>query len=451
LRLEAGQLRHRSGWILDDHPTPVSVNMTWWPTNVEYVSAACPLFCPHRTLIIFSRSSFRDNKVAMILAKLYPKLSAEAYTRLASLAALNNFTSPHVRTFERLGGPPDDNVEYRSQIEKEISEFLNEPDLLPRAYSLHECSNRLLRYESTCSPKTTYKMLEISHHTVIPLSRDDDDEEAIHQVKNAPERAEDILSLVPRRWRLSYSETINMEGGSSHRPCTLVVAPTTRVGVTVSTKTEADKNNAARVINRELIGEGYHRRLHTTIELPPRLPLHNDGDDCDVILEENFSEDIYVDVYETSELLRLEGSPRLLIPKEMDLEKPSHMSNQNIIRQLQRIHHNNEVNENAKESSRRITFTLPVHFRYQPPQQAPFFHEVRIIAPRVLVKCNKSTVATTLPVIVGNDTLFVQSRIPVGLTEQSGTVVAVTLLVTLIGLMYIAVAVTWPVSSIPQQ
>jgi hypothetical protein len=186
----------------------------------------------------------------LILQKVFPGHSDSVYSSIIQKAASTN---SH-RVFHRATGAA------RSPLEEDILNTLNELDMLPRTPGLNECRNRLPRFDVRCNPTTVLRNIEIHH--------------------NAGSSGSEAS------WTLTYTEAIRLavQGSQTQKEnsCSIehdmgtVIAirqepsenPTVEANVSMNVK---DADHYVVAMQRALVGEGFHRRLRTSIVLPYKL------------------------------------------------------------------------------------------------------------------------------------------------------------------------------------
>lgn len=139
-------------------------------------------------------------------------------------------------------------------------------------------------------------------------------------------------------------------------------------------------------MKRSLKKDGLHRELITEINLPDEEIDKYLRQGCTFALVETFSNSIFIDRYELEEHERF-GGASFFIFKEIDLEKPSYFSTQNIVI--------------IESKSRNIT--IPIHFRYQMPSNTKEYIEVFIKPPRVFIQCSKDYIKNNIIDLLNNN------------------------------------------------
>lgn len=132
-------------------------------------------------------------------------------------------------------------------------------------------------------------------------------------------------------------------------------------------------------VNFSLRKSGMHRELVTEITnkeiSPPTTSLS-----CRIVQILLLPDALFVDKYEVEEIARF-GGPTTTLYKDIDLEKPSFQSSSNIV----------VVSKSVDLFSTKETLTLPIHYRYQRPQQEAEYTNVSIPHPIVFNYCWKTS------------------------------------------------------------
>ena len=132
-------------------------------------------------------------------------------------------------------------------------------------------------------------------------------------------------------------------------------------------------------VERRLEKQGMHREIITKIRRNEPLESYylDDKVYCSTHIVNLLGEDVFVDRYEVEELARF-GGPNITIFRDIDLEKPSYLSPQNLV-----IVTSNNEGKWQSESS------LPIHLRYQRPSYLQQFIPVSILPSLVLTHCGR--------------------------------------------------------------
>lgn len=121
--------------------------------------------------------------------------------------------------------------------------------------------------------------------------------------------------------------------------------------------------------------DGMHRELVTNIQhktiSPPTTSIS-----CRIGAAYLLSDDFFVDQYEVEESARF-GGPNTTIYREIDLEKPDFISSDNIV----------VVSKPIAWDANQATLALPIHYRYQLPQQETPYTAITIRAPVTFTYC----------------------------------------------------------------
>lgn len=120
---------------------------------------------------------------------------------------------------------------------------------------------------------------------------------------------------------------------------------------------------------------GMHRELVTEIQhktiSPPTTSIS-----CRIGAVYLLTDDFFVDQYEVEEISRF-GGPNTTIYRDIDLEKPNYLSSDNIV----------VVSKPIAWDANQASLVLPIHYRYQLPQQEIPFTPITIRAPVTFTYC----------------------------------------------------------------
>lgn len=121
--------------------------------------------------------------------------------------------------------------------------------------------------------------------------------------------------------------------------------------------------------------DGMHRELATDIQQktisPPTTSIS-----CRVGAVYLLSDDFFVDQYEVEENARF-GGPNTTIYRDIDLEKPNYLSSDNIV----------VVSKPIAWDANQASLVLPIHYRYQLPQQEEPHTPISIRSPVTFTYC----------------------------------------------------------------
>ncbi|KAG6636230.1 phosphatidylinositol-glycan biosynthesis class X protein [Carya illinoinensis] len=140
------------------------------------------------------------------------------------------------------------------------------------------------------------------------------------------------------------------------------------------------------VLQQNLIGEGSHRLLSSSIRLNiepkslTKLPTHS----CEVILIERLPIGVFADPFELQHLLQRGVFNNIAVFGDTNLELPSFLSNHSVVE----VHM--DVGPNLLISHKNgpyINIALPLHARY-PPLDASGYSRVKFGAPDVFMCCS---------------------------------------------------------------
>lgn len=137
------------------------------------------------------------------------------------------------------------------------------------------------------------------------------------------------------------------------------------------------KDSTTAILKRHIVKSGLHKELISEIEISS--PIESD---CAIVMIEVLSESVYVDEYEVDEIERF-GGPEVYLFNNIDLEKPTYFSNQNIA-----------IITYAPARKNKLSFniSLPIHMRYQKPSEKYEKLMVTIPPPKVFIECKKGDV-----------------------------------------------------------
>lgn len=189
---------------------------------------------------------------------------------------------------------------------------------------------------------------------------------------------------------------------------------------------------------------GFHRELFTKIFIPSSLIDAN----CECLIEEQFPPGMYVDPYELKNY-REKGGPKFISPA-VDIEKPKELSPS-----LTFTIYPRPFTTVTIESEYVTNVTVPVHIRYHQPSSRHETIQIQLKNPRIYLLCdvhNKSIQMEkkTFPcnsvdkkclwteIKYKTDVINIEFDIPVGSLQHHGTVVSVTLAVTIASCLYLS-------------
>ncbi|KAL0916929.1 hypothetical protein M5K25_014483 [Dendrobium thyrsiflorum] len=175
---------------------------------------------------------------------------------------------------------------------------------------------------------------------------------------------------------------------------------------------------------RELMGEGSHRQLVTTMEFyhHPKFTHFVNEHSCEAIVIEYLPIGVFSDPFELQRLVDREVFLSASVFGDTNLELPSALSNISVV----------EIHINVKTDSQKIVVQLPLHSRY-PPLSSSDYINITIGKPHLFIRCKPKisrTVACSwtlidLGVLFGNNVTW---RIPCGNAVQKTTVTTITFL-----------------------
>jgi len=147
------------------------------------------------------------------------------------------------------------------------------------------------------------------------------------------------------------------------------------------------------VQQREVLGAGFHRVIHTQVVLQDgtgKGAVQSAYQDCRIVLVDLLPHTAYVDPYQISELRRFGGNDTVLMSAEgVDVEAPSTSP-----KALQMVVVTSLLSPNTSPPSSLTDLittpsrvSLPVHSRYQQPSLLSSFASVRVAPPMLLASC----------------------------------------------------------------
>ncbi|XP_028554839.1 phosphatidylinositol-glycan biosynthesis class X protein-like [Dendrobium catenatum] len=161
---------------------------------------------------------------------------------------------------------------------------------------------------------------------------------------------------------------------------------------------------------RELIGEGSHRQLVTTMELyhHPKFTHFVNEHFCEAIVIEYLPTGVFSDPFELQRLVDREVFLSASVFGDTNLELPSALSNISVV----------EIHINVKSDAQKIVVQLPLHSRY-PPLNSSDYISLTIGKPHLFIRCKPKISGTAacswtvidLGVLYGNNVTW---RIPCG-------------------------------------
>lgn len=140
------------------------------------------------------------------------------------------------------------------------------------------------------------------------------------------------------------------------------------------------------ILHRQLIGEGSHRRLSTSIRLDinqesiSELPDHY----CEAIIIEKMPSGVFADPFELQDLLHRGAYKEVSVFGDTNLESPSIQSNRSLVE----IHM--DVGRNAllgSKNGQEISIEFPIHARY-PPLGERGYSRIEFVLPDLFTRCS---------------------------------------------------------------
>ncbi|KAG9455683.1 hypothetical protein H6P81_000191 [Aristolochia fimbriata] len=140
---------------------------------------------------------------------------------------------------------------------------------------------------------------------------------------------------------------------------------------------------------RQLIGEGSHRLLRSSIKLTIPSDATNtaklDTLSCKVVLIEKFPRGVFADPFELQHLVHRDVFADAVVFGETNLELPSALTNQSIVEVHMNIDQELQTRDNR---SVEITMELPLHTRY-PPLDGSGYSRVELGALHTFMHCKE--------------------------------------------------------------
>lgn len=129
-------------------------------------------------------------------------------------------------------------------------------------------------------------------------------------------------------------------------------------------------------LKREVLKEGFHRDLITIIE----GNVTNSKSPLSFLLQENIPAGFYIDQYELTNLEKF-GGPKTIVPANIDVEKPAHLS-----QNFSFLVFSGPVHTNENHFS--VTLKIPIHLRYQRSQADRAHHMEVLPHPLLALRCD---------------------------------------------------------------
>ncbi|XP_020577503.1 uncharacterized protein LOC110022753 isoform X2 [Phalaenopsis equestris] len=129
---------------------------------------------------------------------------------------------------------------------------------------------------------------------------------------------------------------------------------------------------------RELIGEGSHRQLVTTMVFchNPKFTHFFEDHFCEAILVEYFPPGVFSDLFELQHLVLREVFLSVFVFGDKNLELPSALSNRSVV----------EIHIDVKSDAHKVVVQLPLHSRY-PPLDSSGYSNITIGKPDLFMRC----------------------------------------------------------------
>ncbi|KAJ3696020.1 hypothetical protein LUZ60_001397 [Juncus effusus] len=182
-------------------------------------------------------------------------------------------------------------------------------------------------------------------------------------------------------------------------------------------------------LQRNLEGEGSHRRLISKLKFGNQLPSF-DGFNCELVIIESLHE-VFADPFELQRLVKRKVYLDAAVFGDTNLELPSALSNQSIVEiHMDMVHAFNAHHE--------LTIELPLHARY-PPLDSSGYKTVEIPPPQLYTRCRQnkkekesSSCHWRSPVLNVGPTETVMWRAPCGDEAHGGFVKSFTFVTALV-------------------
>lgn len=179
---------------------------------------------------------------------------------------------------------------------------------------------------------------------------------------------------------------------------------------------------------RQLIGEGSHRQLVTTMVFCHHSKYTDFVKEhfCEAIVVEYLPTGVFSDPFELQHLVKREVFLSASVFGDTNLELPSALSNRSVV----------EIHINVKSDTHKVVVQLPLHSRY-PPLDSSGYSNIRIGKPDLFMRCRTKSSQTEacswtlidLGVLSGST---VKWRIPCGNEAHMRAVTIITFLSALI-------------------
>ncbi|KAG6544425.1 hypothetical protein Mapa_014063 [Marchantia paleacea] len=144
-------------------------------------------------------------------------------------------------------------------------------------------------------------------------------------------------------------------------------------------------------LQRNLIGNGAHRELHTDITVKYEADQSSQlAEDCDLILIEKLSNGVFADPFQLQRLEQQKSFKNVHIFGDVDLERPARSSSQSVVV----IHQTLVEVVGVEHRQLQSTVALPLHARY-PPSSTDTYFQLNITMPQVMVNCINREVSST--------------------------------------------------------
>lgn len=131
-------------------------------------------------------------------------------------------------------------------------------------------------------------------------------------------------------------------------------------------------------LHRNLMGEGSHRRLSSSIRLESEHSLQS----CEGIIIEKLPSGVFADPFELQHLVHRKVFSDAAVFGDSNLELPSFRSNRSVVEIHTEISSGEDINSNQME----IKIELPLHARYPPLGEG--FAKVKFGIPDIFLRCS---------------------------------------------------------------
>lgn len=198
------------------------------------------------------------------------------------------------------------------------------------------------------------------------------------------------------------------------------------------------------VVERQILGNGFHKDVETTVSFVSMDPL------CSLSLMEQIVPDLYIDKYQLNSLqeknLLVETNVRIanysfsVEPQNIDVESPSFVTDFALDKPRSFTFQQNisVISKVSQHEKLRFVFKHPIHVRYHEPKFETFFTDIKLKAAISVIvgTCDNEYYSSCI-----DESNFKNISIPVGRTEHKMVVSLVTLTITCLSAAYVILSV----------